>query len=199
MVRQVCFHHTCMVIKMMKPFIRTWSVIDKLYFRLTRLEYVDQSEKNIFRVKPLYFRGEPLFLSDGTAFQKNDLLMKIHLHNCCLLTEMMEIDNDVKRAMYVYKRVETSLPGLAQFVAHHPNEEKIKGIIGITLLTRGVKKLGFEVRDIRNPFYLHLKQTYLKPMFLASHPNRNTLTKKQNLIPRYLVMSKERLLKEYLP
>ncbi|MGK5651372.1 YkoP family protein [Brevibacillus formosus] len=183
---------------MMKTFIHMWSDVDKLYFRLSRLEYVNQSEKNIFRVKPLFFRGDALSMSDGTAFQQNDLLLKIHLHNCSLLKEMMTIENDVKRALYVYNRVENSLPGLAQFIARHPQEKLIKGIIGITLLTRGVKKLGFEVREISNPFYLQLKQAYLKPMFILCHPNRKNMTKEKDLVPKFLIMSKEKLLGNYL-
>jgi len=182
----------------MKTFIHTWSLVDKLYYGLTRLEYVNQSEKNIFRVKPLYFRGDTISLSDGNSFQHNDLLLKIHLHNCCLLHEMIEIENDVKRALHVYHRVENSLPGLAQFVANHPKEDLIKGIIGITLLTRGVKKLGFEVREISNPFYLCLKTAYLKPMFILCHPNRKNMAKEKDLVPKFLVMSKERLLENYL-
>ncbi|MEJ8544991.1 YkoP family protein [Brevibacillus borstelensis] len=183
----------------MKTFIHTWSLVDKLYFCLTRLEYVNQSEKNIFRVKPLYFRGDTLSLSDGFAFHHNDLLLKIHLHNCQLLKEMMTIQNDVKRALYVYDRVEKSLPGLAQYVASHPKEKQIKGILGVTLLTRGVRKLGFEVREIRNPFYLHLKQAYLKPMFLLCHPNWRNMAKDKDMVPKFLVMSKEKLLEHYLP
>lgn len=186
------------VITMMKTVIRTWSAIDTLYYYLSQLEYVNKAERNIFRVKPLSFRGDPLYLSDGTTFQKNDLLLKIHLHNCTLLKEMMSIENDVKRALYVHNRVEQSLPGLARFVAQHPNEAEIKGVIGITLLTRGVKKLGFEVQEIRNPIYLRIKQAYLTPMFILCHPGRNIRAKGKDLIPKFLVMSKEKLLNHYL-
>lgn len=183
----------------MKTILDTWSLVDKFYFCFSRLEYVDQSTNNIFRVKPLYFRGDPLSLNDGTSFQNKDLLLKIHLHNCYLLKEMITIENDVKRALHVYHRVESSLPGLAQFVASHPKEEQIKGIIGVTLLTRGVNKLGFDVREISNPFYLHLKQAYLKPMFILCHPNRKIMTKDKDLVPKFLVMSKEKLFERYLP
>lgn len=184
---------------MMKTFIHMWSLVDKLYFCLSHLEYVNQSERNIFRVKPLLYRGNALSMSDGTEFRHNDLLLKIHLHNCLLLQEMMTIGNDVKRALYVYNRVENSLPGLAQCIARHPQENKIKGVIGITLLTRGVKKLGFEVREISNPYYLQIKQAYLKPMFILCHPNRKNMAKEKDLVPKFLIMSKEKLLENYLP
>lgn len=178
--------------------MQSWSVLDSLYYHMSTLEYVDKPAQNIFRVKPLTYRGRALFLSDGNTFCKHDQVMKIHLHNCVLLKELMPIDNDIKRALYVYNRVEQSLPGLAQYVARHPLEAEIKGIIGITLLNRGVKKLGFEVHEIPNPWYLRLKQLYLKPMFILCHPHPKDAFRGKDLAPKYLIMSKERLLKLYL-
>lgn len=181
----------------MNTLVQAWSKLDKLYYALTRLQYINQ-EQNIFRVKLLPYRGESIHLSDGTVISHKDLLIKIHLHNCVLLNEMKGIKNEVERAYYVYHRVEQSLPELAQYILTHPEKDKIKGIIGITLLHRGVKRLGFEVREIGNPFYRLLKSLYLIPMFLICHPNSGTSnSKKQHLVPKYLLMSKEKLIDKY--
>ncbi|MEW9668905.1 hypothetical protein [Ammoniphilus sp. 3BR4] len=182
----------------MSTIIQTWSILDKLYYLCSRLQLVDQTEQNIFRVRLLTYRGPSLSLEDGTTIHSSDILLKIHLHNCLLMREMQHIQNDVKRALYVYHRVEESLPGLARFLASHPDQEKIKALLGITLLTRGVKPLGFEVVDISNSVYKTLKELFLIPMFILLHPNgKLKCLKKGNLTPKYLVMPKERLLDRY--
>lgn len=184
--------------QIMSTIIQTWSILDKLYYLCSRLQLVDQHEQNIFRVRLLTYRGPSLSLEDGTTIHSSDILLKIHLHNCLLMREMQHIQNDVKRALYVYHRVEESLPGLAQYLANHPDQEKIKGLLGITMLNRGVKPLGFQVIDISNPVYKTFKELFLIPMFILLHPNgKLKCLKKGNLTPKYLVMSKERLLDRY--
>lgn len=178
--------------------IKAWSLLDKVYFHCSRLEYVNQEAKNIFRVKLLTYRGRELFLTNGTSIRTNDTLLKIHLHNCLLIGETMNMSNDTKRALYVYKRVEESMPGLVDFIRNHPRKDDIKGIIGITLLHRGVSRLGFEVKDIENSHYRRAKQFYMKPLFLLFHLNKQHHRKKENMVPKFLVMSKEQLLGKYL-
>jgi hypothetical protein len=182
----------------LRTIIKVWSLLDKIYFDCSRLEYVNQEEKNIFRVKLLTYRGPSLFLSNGISIQTNDTLLKIHLHNCVLMREMVNIENDTKRALYVYKRVEESMPGLVDFICNHPQKDTIKGIIGITLLHRGVSRLGFEVKDIENGYYKKYKQLYMKSLFILCHLNKQPRWKEKNLVPKFLIMSKEQLLSRYL-
>jgi hypothetical protein len=182
----------------MSPLIHTWSLFDKIYYHTTRLQFVNRSESNIFRVRLLRYRGKSIRLQDGVTIQHGDLLLKIHLHNCQLMREMQAIDHDVKRALYVYQRVQSSLPGLAAYLAQHPEIEQIKGIIGITVLTRGVKPLGFDVIDIDNWFYRKIKELYLIPMFVICHPKgKLDFFKKNKLTPKFLMMSKENLFKKH--
>ncbi|WP_412161127.1 YkoP family protein, partial [Aneurinibacillus migulanus] len=35
--------------------MKVWSLVDKIYFYYSRLEYVNQAERNIFRVKLLTY------------------------------------------------------------------------------------------------------------------------------------------------
>ncbi len=182
----------------MSTIIQTWSILDNLYYYCSRLQLVDLKEQNVFRVRLLTYRGPSISLEDGTVISPSDLLLKIHLHNCLLMKEMEHIQNDVKRAFYVYHRVEQSLPGLARYLASHPQQKEIKAVIGITVLTRGVKPLGFETIDIANPVYRTLKELFLIPMFIVLHPNGKwKCLKKGHLTPKYLMMSKERLLDKY--
>ncbi|WP_188454121.1 YkoP family protein [Virgibacillus oceani] len=169
-----------------------WNAIDPIYYNLTRLQYVPENDNRntLFRVRVTRYKGKQVVLSDGTVINKNDLLLKIHLHNVRMLTDLHNITSDVKRAVYVYHMIKRSLPWLANYVGIHKRKQEIKAIIGITTLYRGADRLGFEITSIKNPCYSIVKKGSFLPInFLANASCRNT--------PVYLFMSKERLLALY--
>ncbi len=183
----------------MRHYILTaWSILDPLYYSFTRLQYLNQTieQPTIFRVRLTRYKGREVVLSDGTMIKKNDVLVKIHLHNVCLLKELQTVNNDLKKAMILYKRVKESLPHLASYVHQHKDIDEIKGIIGITLLNKGSERLGFETFTILSRTYNCFKQLALYPIYFISTTRRSTKGEKIPS-PNYLFMSKEALLKKY--
>ncbi|MEW9669634.1 hypothetical protein [Ammoniphilus sp. 3BR4] len=174
-----------------------WGVIDQIYYQFNRLQLIDIGEENVFRVRAATYRGEPLVLEGGHAIESGDLFLKIHLYNYQLMKEMCHIDSDIRRALYVYEAVEHSLPGLAHYLRSHPNAEQIKGIMGVTVLNRGIKRLGFSSFDIQNQYYLAWKKAYMIPMYCLCH-GQWKIGKSSKLEPKYVAMSKERLFERYL-
>ncbi len=181
--------------KVKSYFLSVWDIIDPIYFSFTRLTYLDhRSQENIFRVRLTKYKGKNVTLSDGTVIRKNDVLVKIHLHNVALLKKLLPVASDVKRGRLIYRAVERSLPELARYVANHPNSDQIKGIVGITTMNRGCERLGFEIVDISSIVYKALKWIRLMPIHLlsVSRPFK-TLGKHE---PKYLFMSKPALLQK---
>lgn len=133
-------------------------------------------------------------LSDGTCIKKNDLLIKIHLHNIRLLKEMMGMDDQFLKAFYVYKKVRESMPDLSLYLSQHPQYDHIKGIIGITMLDKGYKRLGFEAVPVSSKAYLLLKGISQYPIYFLFNPT--SLNRKQ-IFPHYLFMSKEMIRNRY--
>lgn len=173
--------------------LRLWSFFDPFYFKCTRLCYVfDQTERRtVFRVRITRYKGKPVVLNDGTRINKNDLLLKIHLHNAQLLQDLTTIKSEMKRAVYVYHQIKQDMPELAKFMQLHQQCAHLKGIIGITSLYRGADRLGFNIVPIKSHFYRMFKQGAF--LFI----NLFTVnTKKQK--PVYLFMSKEQLFSKYL-
>lgn len=179
--------------------ISIWTFIDPLYHLFRRLKYIGsiQNKKAIFRVKLTKYKGKAFLLADGTEIKKNDCLLKIHLHNVRILKEVMSISHPLQRTRMVYKMVEQSMPLLAKFIENHQNTDEIKGIIGITMLNKGVKKLGFELMYPENRLYIKFKRWTQMPIFLISHTSLS-LKKVKNQRPTYLVMSKQQLFAKYL-
>lgn len=174
-----------------------WNLFDPIYYNFTRLTYIDTEtpEENILRVRLTRYKGRNVILSDGTQINKNDTLVKIHLHNVRLLTEMQHIKNDIKRGRFIYQSIRKSLPSLVSYIQNHHKSDEIKGIIGITMLDRGANRLGFEVVPIASPFYKWFKWASLLPINFLSATSLKCISKQSG--PNYLFMSKTRLTSMY--
>lgn len=172
-------------------FLSAWNTLDPVYFFFTRLHYVlDQNKrKTLFRVRLTRYKGATVLLKDGTLIQKNDLLIKIHLHNARIINELHQMKSEMKRAIVFYHMVKEALPALAQYVLSHHKKDEIKGIIGITSLYKGANRLGFEVRPIKNVYYRIFKE---KAFFIINLLANNSY----NENPVYLFMSKGQLEKK---
>lgn len=185
------------MLKMRLYFLSIWSILDPIYYLFTRLIYLEDgnNQRNIFRVRLTRYKGGEVKLNDGTSIKKNDVLVKIHLHNIRLLREMNRVESDTKRGRIIYKHVLHGMPSLAEYISSHPRSEEIKGIIGITMLHKGCNRLGFETYEINNPFYRFIKQFVFIPMYCLSVSQINSQSLRRR--PKYLFMSKGALIQLY--
>lgn len=172
-----------------------WLWIDPIYYRLSRLTYLREKE-NIFRVRLTRYKGEKVTLSCGATIDKNDLLVKIHLHNVRILKLLKNTESEIIRARQIYRMIERSLPGLAEYIAGHKQSQNIKGIIGITSLHRGAARLGFEPKKIESRWYRIFKQLALLPICLIAIDDWSTKIIHKH-VPEYLFMSKHTLYKRH--
>ncbi len=172
-----------------------WEIIDPIYFHFTRLEYIqnNQGKRTLMRVRLTKYKGRDLILSDGTIIKRNDLLIKIHLHNVKLLKKIQKYESELRRALFTFKNVQESLPYIADYLQKQHYSQQIKGSIGVTTLHKGSEKLGFEVFTLNSKCYKWYNQSALLPIYYLSVHDRN-----QGIpTPVYLVMSKDNLLKKY--
>jgi hypothetical protein len=184
----------------MRQYILTvWNIIDPIYYRCTRLTYLHDSEsaKNIFRVRLTRYKGRDITLSDGTIIQKNDLLLKIHLHNVRLLKELHQVKSVIRKAKLIYQEVQRSLPGVEEYIRNHKHSKEIKGIIGISTLWKGSNRLGFEVFTISHPAYKWLKWATCLPITILSSNDFSVKKIVKQSSPGYLFMSKDKLSQLY--
>src|SRR4051812_8473766 len=153
--------------------ISIWRLIDPFYYFCTRLTYLPGKDKegNVFRIKLTKYKGRNIVLSDGTQINKNDTLVKIHLHNVRVLKELKDIKSGIKKAKVIYHYVQKSLPGIEIYIQNCSHSQEIKGIIGITLLNKGSERLGFEVFDISHPIYKRFKRLSFLPIGILSSQN----------------------------
>ena len=187
--------------KMKSYVLLVWNFLDPIYYKFTRLTYIHNEihKENILRVRLTRYKGKHVILSDGTQINKNDILVKIHLHNVRLINEMKSVKNDITKGRFIYQHVKKSLPSLGSYIQNHSRADEIKGIIGISMLNRGADRLGLEFVDISNPLYKWFKWLAFLPIFLLSNDHSIFKMIKINIssTPKYLFMSKEILLQIY--
>ncbi|MDP4084146.1 MAG: hypothetical protein Q8934_05970 [Bacillota bacterium] len=174
-----------------------WKLFDPFFYFCSRLHYIQpmKTSQSVFRVRVTEYKGKEMILSDGVRINKHDLLLKIHLHNVRLLFDLLKVKNDIQRARLLYKVVLYSMPALAKYLKAHQKENCIKGIIGITMVNKGVKHLGFECFFPSNRFYRWIKKMGQLPISFLSVSSIKSI-RKHNIT--YLVMSKEKLYQTYL-
>ncbi|AIE60311.1 YkoP family protein [Bacillus methanolicus] len=176
-----------------------WSLIDPIYFFCSRLTYppCEGTEGNILRIRLTKYKGRNIVLSDGTQINRNDLLVKIHLHNARLLKELKDIKSELKKAKIIYRYVQKSLPGVEIYIRNYCHSQEIKGIIGISLLNKGCERLGFEIFDISHPVYKWYKWFSFLPIAMLSSQNTFIWRILKYQKPHYLFMSTNKLSNMY--
>ncbi|WP_245843824.1 YkoP family protein [Oceanobacillus rekensis] len=175
--------------------ISAWNFMDPIYYHFTRLENItnEEGEKTMIRVRLTRYRGRTVTLEDGTVINRNDILLKIHLHNVKLLKYVQGTDSELRRGLMIYKYVRESLPFIARYIQMHEYRSEIRGLIGITTIYKGCKRLGFETKSIHNPYYKLFKVASFLPIQLLSSNTKKWAN------PMYLFMPKDLLLDKYKP
>ncbi|MFS0780257.1 YkoP family protein [Bacillus sp. 1P06AnD] len=178
-------------------FLKLWHVLDPVYCSFTRLQFVPASKKDVvLRVRLTRYKGMGTVLADGTAIRKNDLMVKIHLHNIKLLRECLHIKSELARGRAIFRKVKESMPHLTAFIDNHPDGAKIKGIIGITLINKGFLPLGFECILPESKLYTwYKKMTHIPIHLLSCSVFSIEKLKKHHTV--YLMMSKQKLFDLY--
>jgi hypothetical protein len=177
-----------------------WGVWDTIYQRCTRLRYIDKGN-NIFRIVLLRYRGEPLVTTDQRVICHGDLILKLHIHNYYFATLCKGVKDDLRVALLLRHHIMRSLPQLAAYLDGHEELDRIKGIVGTTMLHKGVKPLGFSISDVPMTWFFRYKRWYLRLMVRLIHPDgKRRIERWDHEMPlKRVYMSKEELLRRYLP
>lgn len=175
-----------------------WGCWDEIYQRCTRLTYIEKGN-NIFRVVTLRYRGEPLLTTDHRIICDGDLILKIHIHNYYFAKLCKGVKDELRLVLLLRRHILLSLPKLATFLDSMENKEQIKGIVGTTMLHKGVSPLGFSISDVPMNWFFKYKRWYLRLMLRIVHPDgrRRLRTWNHEMPLKRVYMSKEQLLQRY--
>ncbi|WNC13217.1 YkoP family protein [Brevibacillus brevis] len=175
-----------------------WGLWDDVYQRCTRLRYIEKGA-NIFRVVLLRYRGETLVTDDQQVIRNGDLILKIHIHNYYFATLCKGVKDELRLALLLRRHIMQSLPKLASYLESMAQKEEVKGIVGTTMLHKGVQPLGFSISDVPMNWFFRYKRWYLRLLLRIIHPDgkRRVQTWDTEMPLKRVYMSKEMLLQRY--
>ncbi len=176
-----------------------WGIWDSLYQRCTRLQYVDKGS-NIFRIVLLRYRGEVLTTADNRHICPGDLILRLHIHNYRFAQLCKGVKDETRVVLLLRREILSSLPQLAQYVASLPQADQVKGIVGTTMLYKGVTRIGYSVSDVPMNWFFRYKKWYLRYLLLLVHPQGLKRFRQADVSQplKRVYMSKEELFNRYL-
>ncbi len=172
---------------------RLWEKWEHLYMKINHIQRID--DENLFRLSRTCYRGPDLYSEDGKLLaSKGDIIGEIHLDNIRFQTTGTRMQGVGIRAL---KQVRQSLPTLANYISHHPDYKDVQVYMGVTLLNRGVKGLGFNVQEYpsHKANLIGFLQRIVMFVYHPSGGQRDTIRLGHK--PKIVWISKKKLLEKY--
>ncbi|KEO84445.1 YkoP family protein [Tumebacillus flagellatus] len=156
---------------MNRAMLACWRLGDTVYRRLRHFDFEDLDGTNIFRIRIRHYAGPAFDLPGGDVVQDGDWVGFLHFYNMRLQGILQNIQSENRRVLLVAREVKRSLPELAEFLRKHPRGERIKALMGVTLLNRGVEPFGFTVMNVPDTAWFRFKNWYMRLMMAFCHPD----------------------------
>jgi hypothetical protein len=182
---------------MNRVLLALWQVGDHLYRRIRHFDYEDLDGTNIFRIRIRHYAGPDIFLPGGGVVEDGDWVGFLHFYNMRLQNVLKGIQSDTRRGIIVAREVRRSLPELAEFVRNHPRSARIKALMGVTLLNRGVEHFGFTVMNVPDTAWYRFKNWYMRLMMALCHPNGSQRLQVREMKIKRVVLPAEELFRRY--
>lgn len=175
-------------------FYRIWEKWEYIYARKNNIKRID--DHNLFRLSLSRYKGPDLINENGQlAATKGDMIGEIHFDNIRFQSIGKNLENVGVKAL---KLVRKSLPTLAKYILINPEYKNIKVFLGITMLNKGAKGLGFHVQDYPNNtgLLIGLLQKILMNIYHPAGMKRKTNSLGSK--PKLVWISKDKLIEKYI-
>lgn len=139
--------------------------------------------------------GEAIVCADGTRIEAGDRVGELHLDNRRMLEMSGTVGAD-RAALKTARLARASLRRIAEAMEGDPRLAEVKGLLGTTLLHRGlVHGLGFECRPLPSRSLERWTAVYLQTLLRFLHPAGRLRTQgsKAKLVPMQLIHSRQSL------
>lgn len=138
------------------------------------------------------YAGEPIFCEDGTVIKSGDRVGELHLDNRRLLELSLAVGAD-RAALKTARLARVSLRSISAALDGDPRLLDVKGVLGTTLLHRGlIHGLGFECRPLSSRALELWMTVYLRLLLSFLHPSGRVRTRasRDKLVPMQLIHSR---------
>lgn len=172
---------------------RLWEKWENYYARKNHITRIN--EVSLFRLGKIKYKGPDLVDEHGVVLaHEGDIVGELHLDNTRL--QIKQTDSQ-KIGIEALRRVQTSLPVLADYVALSHEYQDVKVFVGLTLLNRGAKGLGFKVQDVPISPFVRWIGMLQKIIMRVYHPQGRTHRMTRLGEPKIVWISKDALLRHW--
>lgn len=174
---------------------RLWSFVDMLARRLSGI--TDMPGSKIWRIALRRYRGKEWTMHDGSVLKPGEHYLELHVNNDRFMA-LIDENTSVERASIIAMReVLNGLPQLAEFLQSDKKLENINVVMGITLLHRGLGRIGFTVADMKPGLFKTFTGWYERWLLGVFHPGgfKKQKSYREKLIPKYVIMTRQDLMK----
>lgn len=183
---------------MKRMLVSLWLLWDKAFHAVFRLETVTPKDPMLhFRLRP--YQGRTVEMGEGTRLERGDQVLELHFDNKKLFHIGSRSRSEMQIAIQMIRAVQNDLPTLAGMVLERPEFAEIKGLYGVTMITRGPEQFGFLLQDLPPGIFARTTRVYLKVLLSIIHPKgQNRLKEGRSVMePKILLMPVDVLIDRY--
>lgn len=182
-----------------KLFRRIWSSVDVLVRRLSGI--TDMPGSKIWRIALRRYRGGEWAMHDGTVLKPGDHYLELHVNNdryMALIDENMSVE---RASIIAMREVLNGLPQLAEYLNSDKKLKSVNVAMGITILHRGLGRIGFTVVDMKPGIFKTFTGWYERWLLGVFHPGgfKKQKSYREKLIPKYVIITRQDLVKKLTP
>jgi len=145
--------------------------------------------------------GSDWTLYNGITLKPGEPYLDLHANNDRFL-ELIDENTSVERsAIIVMREMLNNLPRLAEFLQSDKRVEKVNIIMGITLLHRGLGRIGFTIVDMKPGISKTLIGWYERWLLGIYHPGgfKKQKSYREKLSPKYVIITRQELMRHLPP
>lgn len=167
-----------------------WGVWELGFERLNHVERIGDV-RSVLRIGRVTYRGLPATLKDGRTVNPGDVVGELHFRN----PELAALG--ALRALPIFER---AMRELAVLIQEHPRYRDIDVFFGISVVFRGARRFGFEVKELDfTPWRRFVSGSYLRWVMTVYHPQglERLHHRRDQLEPKGIFITREAILARY--
>jgi len=121
-----------------------------LWERITDLYYRPQSVRpgSLIRYVITKYRGPVVELTDGTIVSPGDAIAELHFDNANIAAQLSAPNVPGRETAWAWRIVKWAISDLTVLAQERKLPAEVKALHGVTIIARGCRRAGFEVREL---------------------------------------------------